>query len=329
MGKAKAVLSLCFSVACIIGGAGRLFAAETAKDYPNKPVRLIVPFAAGGGIDFMARLVGSKLSESLGQSFVVDNRTGAGSTIGTAIAAKAAADGHTLLVNSISLAFNATLYKDLPYDTIKDLAPVSPVATSPNVLTVHPSVPAKSVQELILLVKARPGKLNYGSGGVGGSDHVCTEYFLSVAGIKVVNVTYKGSVPALTDLAAGNLDLALAPIAPTLPLVKAGKLRALGVTSAKRTPILPEAPTIAESGLPRFEYATWYGLWASAGTPRPIIMKLNDEVRKALLLPDVRERMAFQGAEPLWSPVEEYSAFVKAEIAKWAPIIKAFSLPAQ
>ncbi len=327
MATAKTTCIICIGAAC--AGTSPAWAAEGGRDYPNKPVRMVVPFAAGGGVDFLARLTGSKLSESLGQSFVVDNRTGAGSTIGTAIAAKSPPDGYTLLVNSISLAFNATLYKELPYDSVRDLAPVSRVATSPNVLAVHPSVPATSVQELIRIARTRPGKLNYGSGGLGGSDHVCTEYFASMAGIRIVNVIYKGSGPAVIDLAAGNLDLAIAPIAATLPIVKTGKLRVLAVTSAKRTPIMPETPTIAESGLPKFDYATWYGIWAPAGTPQPIVAKLNDELRKALQLPDVRERVASQGAEPAWTTVEEYGAFVKAEIAKWAPLLKAFGPPPQ
>jgi tripartite-type tricarboxylate transporter receptor subunit TctC len=327
MGKVKAVFVAGFGIVCVIADDGRLLAAEPAKDYPNKPVRMIVPFAAGGGVDFMARVIGARLTESLGQPFVVDTRTGAGSTIGTALAAKAAPDGHTLLVSSISLTFNASLYKDLPYDTVRDLAPLSMISTSPNIMSVHPSVPAKSVQELILLARSRPGKLNYGSGGVGGSDHVSTEYFANLAGIKIVNVIYKGSGPAMIDLAAGSIDLAITPLASAMPIVKSGKVRVLGVTSAKRTPLMPEVPTIAESGLPRYEYASWYGMWAPAGTPQPIVARLNDEVRKALQLPDVRERIASQGAEPAWSAVEDYTAFVKAEITKWAPIIKTFGPP--
>lgn len=323
----KAVRTFCFSVACIASGIGQVLAADAAANFPNKTVRLIVPQAPGGGIDFMARQFASKLSESLGQQFVVDNRTGAGATIGTAIAAKATPDGYTLVVSSISTAFNATLYKNLPYDTIRDLAAVSLLATSPNVMVVHAATGPKSVLELIKLAKASPGKLNYGSGGVGGSDHVCTEYFLRTAGIKIVNVTYKGAAPALVELAAGALDVAIPPLAAAMPLVKAGRLRVLGVTTAKRTPLLPDVPTIAEAGVPRFAYSTWYGMWGRAGTPRPIVTKLNDEVRKAHLLPDVRERLAFQGAEPAWMPVDEFSAFFNAEVARWAPIIKDFSLP--
>jgi tripartite-type tricarboxylate transporter receptor subunit TctC len=321
MGKTGRLLSSCIGVACIAGGIGPAPAAGTAGDFPSKPVRMIVPQAPGGGIDFMARLVG--------HSVVVDNRTGAGSTIGTNIVAKSTPDGYTLAVNSISMAFNVTLYNDLPYDTLRDLVSVSMLASSPNVMTVNPSTGAKSVQEVIRRARASPGKLNYGSGGVGGSDQVCTEYFLKAAGISIVNVSYKGSAPALIDLAAGALDVAIAPIASSMALVKAGKLRALAVTTAQRSPLLPEIPTIAESGVPRFEYGTWYGVWAPSGTPRPVLTRLNEEIRKAVFSADVRERMASQGAEPAWRSVDDFNAFFRAEVARWAPIIRNFSQPAQ
>ena len=316
-------------VACFALATGQGLAADAASKFPAKTVRVIVPQAPGGGIDFMARQYASRLSESLGQQFIVDNRTGAGATIGTGIVAKATPDGYTLLVSSISTAFNATLYRNLPFDTVKDLAAVSLLATTPNVLVVHAAKGAKSVMELINLAKANPGKLNYGSGGVGGSDHVCTEYFLRTAGIKMVNVSYKGSAPALVELAGGALDAAVPPLASAMPLLKGGRLRALGVTTAKRTPFLPDVPTIAEAGLPRFEYSTWYGMWSASGTPRPILAKLNTEIRKVHLVPEVRERLSFQGAEPAWSSVDDFSAFFKAEVARWAPIIKDFSLPAE
>jgi len=314
------------TVFCVAGAlpAAPVCAAERAKSYPDRPVRLVVPQAPGGGIDFMARLIALRLTDSLGQPVIVDNRTGAGSTIGTAIVVKSAADGHTLAVGSISMAFNPTLYKDLPYDTLKDLAPVGRIAISPNVLSVNLSGP-KSVQELIQLAKSRPGKLNYGSGGIGGSDHVCMEYLLSVAGIKAVNISYKGSAPALVDLAAGALDMSFAPIASTMPLVKASKLRVLAVSTAKRTPTLPEVPTMAESGLPRFDYSTWYGLWGPAGTPRPVLARINDELRKALAASDIKERIVSQGAETAPMSVDEFTAFFRAEVAKWAPIIKPFA----
>lgn len=320
----KVIAAACYGLAASLGGAQGALAADGAKDYPVRPVRLVVPQAPGGGIDFMARLIAAKLTDSLGQSVIVENRTGAGILIGTGIVVKSTADGHTLAVSSISMAFNVNLYKKLPYDTLKDLAPVGRIATSPNVLSVGLAGP-KSVQELIQLAKSRAGKLNYGSGGIGGSDHVCMEYFLSVAGIKAVNVSYKGSAPALIDLAAGAIDVSFAPIASTMPLAKAGRLRILAVSTTKRTPTLPDVPTVAESGLPRFDYTTWYGLWAPAGTPRPVLERINDELRKALASPELRERIAAQGAETAPMTVDEFTAFFRAEVAKWAPIVKPFA----
>lgn len=299
-----------------------------AQGYPSKPVHVIVPFAAGAGTDVFARVIGAKLADSLKQSFVVENRTGAGSTIGTAIVAHAPADGHTLLFNGISMAFNATLYTDLPYDTLKDFAPVTVVAMSPNVLTVTASGPFKSAADLIRFAKSSPGKLNYGSGGVGGSDHVCAEYFLSMTGTKALNVTYKGGAPALVDLAGGKLDFVIvSAFQMIMPLVKAGRVRTLAVSTASRMPLLPDVPTIAESGVPGFDYATWYAIWAPAGTPRPVLTELNAEIRQALQAADVRERLAALGAEPAWKSVDDATAFVKTEVAKWAPIIRTFNQP--
>jgi len=320
----KSLKTFAFAATLTIPSVLPAHAAERAEPYPVRPVRVIVPQAPGGGIDFMARLFGARLSEALRQSFVVDNRTGAGSTIGTAIVARAAPDGHTLLFNSISMAFNATLFNDLPYDTLKDFAPVAVVANTPNVLVVAASGSFKSVQDVIRSARANPGKLNYGSGGIGGSDHVCMEYFLAVAGIKAVNVAYKGAAPALVDLAAGKIDLSFAPMASSVALVKAGRLRALGVSTAKRTPLAPDLPTMAESGLAGFDYATWYGVWAPARTPAPVLQRLSEEMRQALQLPELRERLAVQGAEPAWRAVDDTTAFVRAEVARWAPIIRTF-----
>ena len=311
----------------VLGGCGVLhnLAAEAAEVFPAKPVRLVVPQAAGGGIDFMARLIGVKLSDSTGQSFVVDNRTGAGSTIGTNIVAKAAPDGYTLLANSISMAFNDTLYSKLPYDSIKDFSPVSLLAISANVLTVGPSSSAKTVQDLVQLAKSRPGKLNYGSGGIGGSDHVCSEYFQSVTGTKLVNVSYRGSAPALADLAAGMIEMAFAPIASGMPLITSGKLRALGVSTTKRAPLLPTVPTLIEAGVPKFDYSTWYGIWATGGVLQPVVAKLNSEIGKALQAVDVRERMAALGAEASWSNAQQFSAFYQSEIKRWEPLLRTFA----
>lgn len=316
-------LALWCVAAVVIGGHETAVAANAPAAYPTKPIRMIAPFPAGGGVDFIARQLGEKLAESLGQAIVVDNRAGAGSTIGTAIAASATPDGYTILLTSNALSVSSELYKNLPYNPVKDLAPISLVAASPNVLVVNSSTPASSVQGLIQLAKDKQSNLNYASGGIGGSAHVCAEYFLGAAKIKVAHVAYKGTPPALTDLVAGNVQFMMAPISPAFPLMKAGRIRALGVTSAKRTPLLPDVPTIAESGLPGFEYATWYGLLAPVGTPRQIVDRLNGEVRKALELPDVQKRLSAQGLEPSWQSVEQFKAYVRSEIAKWGPIVRA------
>ena len=320
MHKGVTFLTVFILAAGAVTGSGRSVAADASKTYPSKSVRMIVPFSPGGGVDFIARLIGSKLSDALKQSFVIDNRTGAGGTIGVAVAAKAPPDGYTLVLTSISLAFSPSLYQNLPYDTLTDLAPISLVANSPNVLVTHPSLPVKSVRELINFAKARPGKLSYGGGG--GASQISAQYFVRTAGISMVLVPYKGVPPALIDLIAGNIDLSMATIAPAVPFIRTRKLRALGVTTPKRSAIVPDIPTIAESGLPGFEFSTWYGLLATGGTPRPIITTLNSEVSRMLQLREVRERMVLQGVEPAWNTPEEFGAYIKAEIAKWAPIIK-------
>jgi tripartite-type tricarboxylate transporter receptor subunit TctC len=223
------------------------------------------------------------------------------------------------------MAFNDTLYSKLPYDSIKDFSPVSLLAISANVLTVGPSSSAKTVQDLVQLAKSRPGKLNYGSGGIGGSDHVCSEYFQSVTGTKLVNVSYRGSAPALADLAAGMIEMAFAPIASGMPLITSGKLRALGVSTTKRAPLLPTVPTLIEAGVPKFDYSTWYGIWATGGVPQPVVAKLNSEIGKALQAVDVRERMAALGAEASWSNAQQFSTFYQSEIKRWEPLLRTFA----
>ena len=303
--------------------AGTAIAADAKSVYPTKPVRVIVPFPAGGGTDFMARVIGEKLSESLGQSFVMDNRPGAGSTLGSAIAAGATPDGYTLLLASNGITVSAELYKNLSYSATKDFMPISLAGTSPNVLVVNASVPASTVTELIELAKSQPGKINYASGGIGGSAHLCAAYFLGRTEIKVTHVAYKGTPPALTDVIAGNVEFMMAPIAPAIPQVSAGRIRALGVTSAKRTSLLPEVPSISEAGVPKFEYESWYGLLAPAGTPGRIVGLLNNEMKKALDSPDVRARMGRQGVEPAWTTVAEFRERIRSDIAKWTPILRA------
>jgi tripartite-type tricarboxylate transporter receptor subunit TctC len=297
--------------------------AALAQAWPNRPVRFLVPFAAGAGInDIMARLVGQHLGAGLGQPVVIENRAGAGGIAGTDAAAKAAPDGSTFLMTNVSLVTSAYLYPNLPYDPQKDFVPVTLVATSPLMLVVHPSVAAKSVQELIALAKANPGRLNFGSGGVGSTPHLSVELFKSAAGIDAVHVPYKGGAPALNDLIGGQLSFMIENMPGTMPFVKGGKLRALAITSAQRSPLEPALPTMAESGVPGYEVVGWQGLFAVAGTPPEIVARLQAEVAKVLRLPEVRERLAALGAEPVGSTPQEFGAFVRAENARWGRMIR-------
>jgi tripartite-type tricarboxylate transporter receptor subunit TctC len=290
--------------------------------YPARPIRLIVPFAPGGSNDIMARLTGQKISESLHTQVVVDNRAGGSGIMGTDIAAKAAPDGYTLLMMSLTFAVNPSLFKKLPYDTEKDLVPVTLVASAPLMLVIHPSIPAKSVQEFIAYAKANPGKLNFGSGGPGTTPHLAGEMLKMMAGIDMTHVPYKGGGPALNDLIAGQIQLMLENIPSTLPHAKAGRLRALAVTALKRSPLVPELPTLDEAGLKGYEIVGWNGFFVPAGTPRPIVMLIYKETVKALAQPDMKERLATLGAEGVGNTPEEFRAFVKAEIAKWARVVK-------
>jgi tripartite-type tricarboxylate transporter receptor subunit TctC len=297
--------------------------AALAQAWPNRPVRLLVPFAAGAGInDIMARLVGQHLGAGLGQPVVIENRAGAGGIAGTDAAAKAAPDGYTFLMTNVSLVTSAYLYPKLPYDPQKDFVPVTLVATSPLMLVVHPSIAAKSVQELVALAKANPGRLNFGSGGVGSTPHLSVELFKSAAGIDAVHVPYKGGAPALNDLVAGQISFMIENVPGTMPFVKGGKLRALAITSAQRSPLEPALPTMAESGVPGYEVVGWQGLFAVAGTPPETVARLQAEVAKVLRLPEVRERLAALGAEPVGSTPEEFGAFIRAERTRWGRIIR-------
>ena len=297
--------------------------AALAQAWPNRPVRFLVPFAAGAGInDIMARLVGQHLSAGLGQPVVIENRAGAGGIAGTEAAAKAAPDGTTFLMTNVSLVTSAYLYSKLPYDPQKDLVPVTLVATSPLMLVVHPSVAAGSVQELVALARANPGRLNFGSGGIGSTPHLSVELFKSAAGIDAVHVPYKGGAPALNDLIGGQLSFMIENVPGTMPFVKSGKLRALAITSAERSPLEPALPTMAESGVPGYEVVGWQGLFAVAGTPAEIVARLQAEVAKVLRLPEVRERLAALGAEPGGSTPQEFGAFVRAEHARWSKVIR-------
>jgi len=294
-----------------------------AQSYPNKAVRMVVPFAAGAGSnDIMARLIAQKLSDSFGQQVVVDNRPGASGIIGTDIVAKALPDGYTVLMMSLTFTVNPSLFSKLPYDTVKDLVPVTMVASAPLMLVVHPSVPAKSVAEFIAYAKANPGKLNFGSGGPGTTPHLAGEMLKTMAGIQVTHIPYKGGAPALTDLIGGQIQFMLENIPGTLPFAKAGKLRALAVTDLKRSPLLPELPTLDEAGLKGYQIVGWNGLFVPTGTPRAIVDKLHAEVVKALALPNVKERLATMGADGVGDTPQHFASFIKAEIPKWAKVVK-------
>jgi tripartite-type tricarboxylate transporter receptor subunit TctC len=313
------------SAAALLCGAmlAAALAPAHAQQYPSRPIRFIVPFPPGGGNDIVGRIVAQRLHEALGQTVVVDNRGGAGGTIGTDITAKAPADGHTMLVNNISLAVNATLFAKLPYDTLKDLAPVSLLGRQPNLVAVPPALPAASVREFLDLARAKPGQLVYGSGGVGTASHLATELLQLMTGTKMVHVPYKGLGPALIDLMAGRVQMIISTMASALPQVKAGKLKALAVTTAQRSPFFPEVPTMHEAGVAGYEFSTWYMLVVPAGTPAPVVDRLNAELRKILALPAVVEQFSAQGLEPTPSSPQEARAYLKSEVDKWAKVIRA------
>ena len=317
----------------------RLFAALAAswlcapialgQGYPNKPVHVIVPFTAGSATDILARTFGQKLSEMWGQAVVVDNRPGAGGTIGAGIVAKAAPDGYTLLVHSAAFAYNPSIYTGLPYDTAKDFAAIAPLAGQPNVLVVAPSLGVKTVKELIALAKEKAGQLNFGSAGTGSGTHINAEKFKLAAGIDVVHVPYKGTPEALNDTLAGRVAFFFSPISAALPQVREGKLVALGVSTAKRSSALPDVPTIAEAALPGFDYNLWVGLFAPAGTPPDVVDKISKDVERIVQLPDVRERLAGLGAEAMPMTPAQFTKFVHVEIEDSAKVIKAAGIKAQ
>jgi len=299
------------------------------QGYPNKPVHLIVPFTAGSATDILARTFGQKLSEMWGQSVIVENRPGAGGTIGAAVVAKSPPDGYTLLVNSAAQAYNASIYPALSYDTSKDFAEIAPLAGQPNVLIVAPATGVKSVAELIALAKQKPGQLNFGSAGTGSGTHINAEKFKLAAGIDVVHIPYKGTPEALNDTLAGRVTFFFSPISAALPNVREGKLIALGVSTAKRSSALPNVPTIAEAALPGFDYNLWVGVFAPAGTPPDIVDKINKDIDRVAQTPDVKERLATLGAEPMPMTPAEFRKFVQAEIEDSAKIIKAAGIKAQ
>jgi tripartite-type tricarboxylate transporter receptor subunit TctC len=301
--------------------------AAAQQAYPGKPVRLIVPFAPGGGTDITGRLIAQKLSELWSVPVVVDNRPGAGSTIGTDIAAKAAPDGYTIGVTTMSHAINATLYRTLPYDTIKDFEFIMLTVRVPNVLVVHPGVPAKSVKELVALAKSQPGRLNFSSSGVGGVSHLAAEVFCATASMEVVHLPYKGAGPAMTALVGGEAQVMVATIPVLLPQMKANRVRALAISSLKRSPLMPALPTIAESGYPGFETDSWFGLLAPAGTPAGIVQKVNADTTRALNSADLSAALAQQGAQPGGGAPQEFLRFMQSEIVKWRQAIVKAKVP--
>jgi tripartite-type tricarboxylate transporter receptor subunit TctC len=312
-------------LAALALGAGLLCAAANsvqAQGYPNKPIRIIVPYPPAGFNDTLARTVGQKLTDAWGQPVVVDNRPGGGTLIGTDLVAKAAPDGHTLLITPFAFAVNPSIFKKLPYDPIKDFAPITLAASTPNLLVVNPAVPVKSVKELLATAKSNPAKLNYASTGTGSSNHLSMEKFKQMAGVDIVHVPYKGSAPAVTDLIGGQVNLMFDNIPNVLPHVKAGKLRALAVTSPQRSPHVPDVPTVIEGGVPGYEVTVWFGISAPAGTPEPVLTKLNTEIVKILNMPDVKERFAAQGVDSIGSTPGEFAAHIKAQMAAWAKVVK-------
>ena len=300
-----------------------------AETWPTRPIRFIVPFAPGGGGDVVGRIIGQRMSDQLGKPLVIDNRAGGGGTLGCELAAKAAPDGYTLLLGNVGpIAVGPALYPKLAYDPVRDFAPVTMIASFPNLLVANPGLPFKTVPELVAYAKSRPGTLNFASAGAGTSTHLAGELFKSVAGIDVVHVPYKGGAAAMTDIIAGQVAYYFGTMPSLMPLAKAGKLRALAVTSLTRSPAAPEVPTIAESGYPKFETAAWYGLMFPTGTPREIVARTNAATMVVLALPDIRERLVHEGSEPLGSTPAQFGAYIKAEIAKWSAVVKAANLRA-
>jgi tripartite-type tricarboxylate transporter receptor subunit TctC len=297
--------------------------AAVAQAWPAKPIRIVVPFPAGGSTDIVGRLLADKLSQSLGQAVVVDNRAGAGGTSGSDVAAKSAPDGYTFLLGTSSThAIAPALYPKLAYDPVKDFAPVSLLGTATILMVVHPSVPAKSVAEFVALAKAKPGAIMFGSTGNGSVSHLTAEYFKSLAGIDMQHVPYKGDTPMTLDLVAGRVQVAFGTAVAFLPQVQGGKLNALAVTDAKPSPVAPQLPTVAASGLPGFEVLQWFGMLAPAGTPREIVARVNAEIGKALQQPDVQEKLKGLGMQIVGGPPEQFGAFMRAEAGKWAKIVK-------
>lgn len=302
--------------------AAAISTAQSQQAYPTRPIRLVVPSSPGGGTDITARIIAPKLGEYLGQQVAVENRSGAGTMIGGEIVARSTPDGYTLLMGISTLAINPAMYKKVLYDALKDFAPISQVVSVPNVLVAHPSLPAKTVKELIAFARTRPGQINFASAGVGTNPHLSMELFLSMTGLRMVHVPYKGSGQGVIDLVAGHVSLMMPSSLTGLPYVKDGRLRGFGVTSARRAARAPEVPTIAEAGVPGYEAVQWFGVLAPAGTPREIISRVHGEIVRLLQVADVKERLLSDGAETVGSSPEAFAAFIRAETMKWAKVVK-------
>jgi tripartite-type tricarboxylate transporter receptor subunit TctC len=303
--------------------------AAQSAEYPQRPVRLVVPYSAGGSTDTVARITGARLSERLGQQVVIDNRTCAGTIIGTEIVKGATPDGHVLLMATPPLAVNPSLYAKVPYVLERDFVAITNIAASSNLLVVHPSMPANSVKELVALLKANPGKYNYGSSGVGGAGHLAMALFTSMAAVEALHVPYKGGAPAVADLVAGRLNMMMANLTTAQPHIRAGKLRGLGVGKAKRSPLFPEMPTIAEAGVKGYEANNWNGLVAPAGTPRAVIQRLHKEIVATLQEPVIQDRMTKAGLEPVGDTPAEFAQYLKSEAAKWGRVVKTAGIKAE
>lgn len=311
--------------------AGLLLAASVAvqaQPYPTGPIRMIVPYPPGGGTDILARSIAQRLNEAWNVSVIVDNRGGASGTIGTAVVAKSPADGHTLIVVPSAFAVNPSIYKNLPYDSTRDLAPITQIAASPLVLCVHPSFPTRTVKEFIAFIKARPDQIVYGSSGGGSPPQIATELFKLMTGIKMIHVPYKGAGPAAIDLIAGQIPIYFMNALSVVPHIRSNRVRPLGATSAKRFAALPDVPTIAEAGVPGYEYTNWYGILAPGGTPAPVLAKLQTEISRILNLPELRDRLANEGAVVVASTPAEFAAFLRVEMEKAAKIVKASGMTA-
>jgi tripartite-type tricarboxylate transporter receptor subunit TctC len=312
--------------ASLFAASAALFAPPAPAAYPEKPIRLVVPFSPGGGTDLLARAVSDRLTQVIGATIIIDNRAGAGSTIGTAQVARATPDGYTFLFTSASYTFAPHFYRDLPYDPIKDFKPITMFGSLPNVLVVHPSMPVKSVKELLALARKRPGEIHYGSAGRGSNVHLTTELFLYMAKVKMTQVSYKGMGPAQVALVSGEVQVLLPAFQSIFPFVKSRQVRALAVTTKQRSPLLPELPTIDEAGVPGYDKAAWFGLFAPAAVPESIISHVYRAVAKVLKDPSIVKRLAAEGAVARGQPPAEFTAFIHAELAAWAKLIREMKL---